>query len=272
MFSPLMGVNTSFALSLRAWSSDASISSNSSMSATRMSPFQIPPAGNTYPRNTLGKTLGPNWSSLDRSFAGTGFDHCSKRFYWAVTWYSEPPFTGCLPIRQEILNISQIAVAFHGLRPPFSVQTWLQQHRRRPFLHSSLSNPICFWSVWCWRTMIPGEIFTSFAESKGIVSINDFRIPIGLQELLQALLCFLRSFCFTWVGLWPLSCQILYHNSVSMIVTRFTFFTENFVMCGYQVTKISALGTTVPARLLQEALVISVSKQKSQFWSFGKCM
>ena len=38
------GVNTSFASSLRAWRSDASISSNSSMSATKMSPFQILPA------------------------------------------------------------------------------------------------------------------------------------------------------------------------------------------------------------------------------------
>ena len=38
-------------------------------------------------------------------------------------------------------------------------QTGLQQHRRCPFFHStygSFGNPICFWSVWCWRTMIPG--------------------------------------------------------------------------------------------------------------------
>ena len=42
-FPLLCGVYTSFALSLRAWSSDASISSNSSMSATIMSAFQIPP-------------------------------------------------------------------------------------------------------------------------------------------------------------------------------------------------------------------------------------
>ena len=40
-FSPFSGVSTSFALSFLAWSSDASISSNSSMSATIMSPFQI---------------------------------------------------------------------------------------------------------------------------------------------------------------------------------------------------------------------------------------
>ena len=59
-FSPLTGVNTSFVLSLRAWSSDASTCSNSSMSATKMSPCQILPDDNTYPRNFPGKTSGPN--------------------------------------------------------------------------------------------------------------------------------------------------------------------------------------------------------------------
>ena len=39
--------------------------------------------------------------------------------------------------------------------------------------------------------MIQGEIFTGFAELQRIVSINDFRLPIGLQELLQASLGFL---------------------------------------------------------------------------------
>ena len=42
-FLPFIGVNTSFALSLRAWSSDTSICSNSSMSAISTSLFQIPP-------------------------------------------------------------------------------------------------------------------------------------------------------------------------------------------------------------------------------------
>ena len=53
--------------------------------------------------------------------------------------------------------------------------------------------------------MIPGEIFTSFAEFQGIVSVNDFGIPVGLQELLQASLGFLRSFCFARICLDPLS-------------------------------------------------------------------
>ena len=55
------------------------------------------------------------------------------------------------------------------------------------------------------RAMIPGEIFTSFAEFQGIVNVNDFRLPMGLQELLQASLCFLSSFCFARICLDPLS-------------------------------------------------------------------
>ena len=66
--------------------------------------------------------------------------------------------------------------------------------------HCSFSNPICFWSVWCRRAMIPGEIFTRFAEFRGIVSVNDFTFPLPFQELLQAPSCFLRSFCFARIG------------------------------------------------------------------------
>ena len=95
--------------------------------------------------------------------------------------------------------------------------------------HCSLSNPMCFWSVLCWRTMIPGKIFTGLAKFQWIVSVNDFWFPGRLQELLQALLCFLRSFCFTWVWLYPLCCPVLCHYSVSKIVSRFTSFIKNFV-------------------------------------------
>ena len=47
--------------------------------------------------------------------------------------------------------------------------------------------------------MIQGEIFTSFAKFQGIVS--DFWFPLGFQELLQASLGFLTSFCFARVRL-----------------------------------------------------------------------
>ena len=56
--------------------------------------------------------------------------------------------------------------------------------------------------------MIPGEIFTSFAEFRGIVSVNDFWFPLGFQELLQASLGFLRSFRFARIRLNPLGGQV----------------------------------------------------------------
>ena len=158
----------------------------------------------------------------------------SKRF-------SKTSFVWSVPIRQEILNVSLIGIAFHGICPPFFIQTWLQQYCRRTFFHSaycSLSNPICFRSVWCWRTMIPGKIFTGFAKFQGIVSVNDFRLPILFQELLQAPLCFLRSFCFARIWLDQLGGQLLHHDCISMIVSRFTTFTENFVICYNQITQI----------------------------------
>ena len=62
----LSGANTSFALSLLAWSSDASISSNSSMSATIMSLLSRFSLRRMHNReNILGKTFALNWSSLD---------------------------------------------------------------------------------------------------------------------------------------------------------------------------------------------------------------
>ena len=150
-------------------------------------------------------------------------------------------FVWSLPIRQEILNVPQIGKAVHRLCPPFLIQTWLQQYSRRTFFHSaycSLSNPICFRYVWCRRTMIPGKIFTSFAKFQGIVSAQDFRFSIQLQELLQASSGFLRSFCFARIRLDPLGGQVLHRDCISMVVSRFTTFTENFLICCYQITKI----------------------------------
>ena len=150
-------------------------------------------------------------------------------------------FIGRLPFRQEILNVPQIGVAFHGICPPTFIQTWLQQYSRGAFLysaHCSFSNSICFWSVWCRRTMIPGKIFTSFAEFQGIVSVNDFRFPIRLQELLQAPLCFLWSFCFARICLDPSSGQVLHHDCVAMIVSRFAIVIKDVVICWNQITKI----------------------------------
>ena len=173
----------------------------------------------------------------------------------------------------KILNVSQISITFHRICPPIFIQTWLQQYSRCTFFHSahcSPRNPICFWSVWCWRTMISGKIFTGFPKFQRTVSANDFRHPIWLQELLQVPLCFLWSFCFARIWLDPLGGWVLHHDCFSMIVSRFAIFTENFVMAVIKWPKFSARGTTLPMRLLHGALVIFVLWQISQFRSFGK--
>ena len=86
--------------------------------------------------------------------------------------------------------------------------------------------------------MIPGKIFTGLAKFQGLVSVNDFRLPIWLQELLQAPFGFLRSFCFARIRLDPLGSQVLHHDCISMIVSRFTTITENFVIGCKQITNI----------------------------------
>ena len=72
----------------------------------------------------------------------------------------------------------------------------------------------------------------------GLSQKNDFRLPIRLQELLQAPLCFLRSFCFARIRLDPLCGQVLHHDCISMMVSRFTTFTENFVICCNQIHEV----------------------------------
>ena len=86
--------------------------------------------------------------------------------------------------------------------------------------------------------MIPGKFLARLAKFQGIVSVNDFRLPIWLQELLQAPCGLLRSFCFARIRLDPLSSQVLHHDCISMIVSRFTSFTDNFVIGCNQITKI----------------------------------
>ena len=179
-----------------------------------------------------------------------------------------------LPIRQEILKVAQIGIAFHGTWPPIFIQTRLQQYCRWTFFHSaycSLSNPICFRSVWCRRTMIPGKIFTGFAKFQGIVSINDFWLPIRLQELLQASVGFLSSFCFVGIRLDPLGGHVLHHDCKSMIVSRFTTFIENFVIGCNQITKNFLHDVRLRKCVFcTETLLFVVLWQISLIRSFGK--
>ena len=56
-----------------------------------------------------------------------------------------------------------------------------------------------------------------------------------------------KNFKLSWVSwevfvLYPLCCQVLYHHGISMMVPRFTFFTQNFLICNKQITEIFRSG------------------------------
>ena len=118
--------------------------------------------------------------------------------------------------------------------------------------------------------MIPREIFTSFAEFPRIVSENDFWLPTWFQQLLQAPLCFLRSFVlrgFSWIlcvakSCTTTACRWLFRDSQLSLRTLWSAVIKS--------PKFSTRGTAPPLRLLHGVLVILVLCQISQFRSFGK--
>ena len=183
----------------------------------------------------------PNWRILLWSrWNRMTFNHCSKRNYWPFEWLSKSPFIRNFPVCQEVLKTLQIATAFLRIRPPYFIQAWLQQCSIHPFFHSayrSFNKSIRLRSMVCRNSMIPWKIFTIFAKFQGIVCVHDFKFPIWLQELLQTLLRFLRSSCFARIRLDPLGGQVLHHDCISMIVSRFAIVAEDLVICCYQVTK-----------------------------------
>ena len=132
------------------------------------------------------------------------------------------------------------------------------------------SSTVCFGSMECWRAMIPWKIFTGFATFQWAVSVNDFRLFWRLEKLSRTPFRLLRCFCFARMRLYSLMSQILYHDCVSVTVARFTFFTENFVICCYQVTKILCTRNGSAIASSARALVILVLLQISQFRSLGK--
>ena len=158
------------------------------------------------------------------------------------------------PIKQEIGWITDMA--FHGICHPFFIQIWLQQYHKRTIFHSAHCS-----LVWCWRTIITGMVSTSFAKLQKIRQCDLFRLLIGSKNFCK-LICVLEK-----TGTTPFGDQMLGNDCKWMIVSRFTTFTENLVICCYQLTQ-NFLHETL--RLLPGALLIFVLWQISQFLSWGK--
>ena len=98
-------------------------------------------------------------------------------------------------------------------------------------------------------------------------AVNVFVTPPTSHALAHGAFDTLESLSIPW--LYPLCCQ---DYSVSMIVSRSTSFTENFVICCYQITKISRSGhdcTSAPSarsprNFVSQADTISVLPEVSK--------
>ena len=54
------------------------------------------------------------------------FHQCAKWNNWSLKWFTESSFVRSFPVCQEILDISQMAIAFHRIWPPLFIQSRLQ--------------------------------------------------------------------------------------------------------------------------------------------------
>ena len=248
-FPLLCGVNTSFALSLLAWSSDASISSNSSMSATIMSPFQIPPrvqyiAEEYSWQDVCSKLMQSRYvfrrNRVKRAFR-TAFHKVSshqtrdlERFAdrysipWKLPTIFHPDLTATVP---QMSRLSLYALLFQQSHV-FLICVALTYNDSRKDLHR-----LC-------------QIARNYQCKWLLVSLS------ALRTFVRSSLFPKKFFCTTTAYRW------LFRDSISSL--RILWFAV------IKSPKFSARGTTVPVRLLQEALVNSAFKQISQFGAFGK--
>ena len=103
-----------------------------------------------------GRTFLPNWWILDWSFVDIGW--YSTKWNNLGLLYGSPtsPYEFCFPIRQSVLNISQVTNNIPWNPPnfrPIPIATTSQMS----LLNSTccLGNPICCWKVTGWDAMIP---------------------------------------------------------------------------------------------------------------------
>ena len=131
-----------------------------------------------------------------------------------------------------------------------------------------------------WNTMIPWHVFIGFAEFQWIPSINDFRLFRRIEKLSSTRFHHLKSFGFERIRWHPLSGQILFHDCISVIDSRFSALIEDFVICCHQVTKLffsryccdSASSARSPRNLGSLAdFIISVFREVSINTVFPAC-
>ena len=180
------------------------------------------------------------------------------------------------PIRQEICDVSQIGIPFHRICPTI--------FRPDPDCNSTANVPSLTLRTTLSAIPLVSELCGADVEwfqdrsSQDLPNSKELSVWVTLGILFGS-----KNFCklpcvswevfvlhgYAWIRWVAKSCTTTayrwsFRDSLSLLRTLWSAVIKS--------PKNSALGTTVPARLLQEALVILVFKHVSQFGSFGgKC-
>ena len=98
------------------------------------------------------------------------FHHCSKRYDWSLEWFTIPNRLswGAFPPARKVLDVSQMAIALHRIRPLPLIQSWLLQYWWCAFLYSSngsFSDAIRLRSMRYGSTMFPWSSSHAFPNS-----------------------------------------------------------------------------------------------------------
>ena len=153
------------------------------------------------------------------------FNHCSKRYCWPFEWFSTSSSVRSFTVCQEVLDISQMAIAFHRVSRPLSSNLDCSNTAESTFFHSSygsFSNDISF------RI----DAVSRFDDSQERSSQNSSKFQCGVEVRTHNFLFFatarenfrkllfrlLWSLCFARRGENPLGGKILNNDSVPVIV------------------------------------------------------
>ena len=167
------------------------------------------------------------------------------------------------------LEVSQIAMTFHRIRTPFFIQTWLQQYCRCPFLAVSAIPFVSY------RGGVDVQWFQD-KSSHDLPNSKDLSVQVTLGFVGRSK-NFCKLFCVSWEvfvlhgydcihcgakSCTTTACRWLFRDSHPPLWTLWSAIIKS--------PKLSALGTTVPVRLLRQAHVYLVLQQMLQFRYIGK--
>ena len=114
----------------------------------------FPPHTNAHPRKYSWQDFRTELVDSRLVFRRTRmiFHHRNKRNYWSFEWFSKLPVINVFLSARRVLNISQIATAFHRIGQPFFIQARTHQCSTGSFFNSAyrfLSNTVRLGTMVC---------------------------------------------------------------------------------------------------------------------------